>query len=32
VIFASTSAAARLKVLWPEMNPGNAGVTNVRRW
>ena len=26
----STSAAARLNVLWPEMKPGNAGVTNVR--
>jgi hypothetical protein len=28
----STSAAARLKVLWPEMKPGKAGVTKVRRW
>src|SRR5580692_1631148 len=32
VRLASTSAPARLKVLCPEMNAGNAGVTNVRRW
>jgi hypothetical protein len=31
-VAASTSAAARLNVLCPEMKPGNAGVTNVRRW
>ena len=28
----STSAAARLNVLWPETNPANAGVTNVGSW
>jgi hypothetical protein len=26
------SAAERLNVLCPEIRPGNAGVTNVRRW
>ena len=29
---ASTSAADRLKVLWPEMYPGNAGVTKLDFW
>src|ERR1700728_640967 len=32
VTLASTSAPARLNVLWPEIHAGNAGVTNVRRW
>jgi hypothetical protein len=26
------SAPAALKVLWPEMNSGKGGVTNVTRW
>ena len=29
---ASILEAAPLKVLWPETNPGNAGVTNVALW
>ena len=32
VIAVITSAAARLKVLCPEINPGKAGVTKFFRW
>ena len=28
----AASAPARLKVLWPEVKPGKAGVTKVRSW